>query len=1175
MMKRIMMAVALAATLAVGQEVCGQTAYEWPEVTRDAKAGSRWWLMGSALDQTSVQNRMAEYAGAGIGILEMTPIYGVQGNEANELSYLSTPWMNAYAYTLKAAGENKVTIDMNNGTGWPFGGPKVSIDEAAGKLEYTSGTLTGDGSTLQTLNLKLTSSSQPKLNRVMAYPQGDNTSGPVDVTSYFDGTDLRWTAPAGEWLAVAIYNSHTLQQVKRAAPGGEGYVLDHFNPNAVAGYLQRFEDAFRNADVSYPRCFFNDSYEVYYADWTPLIFEEFRKYRGYGLEDNMDILLGLGTRKDTDNQVLADYRETLNDMLLNNFTRQWTDWAHSHGALTRNQAHGSPGNLIDLYAAVDIPEIEGFGLSDFGIKGLRKDEGFTRVNYSDFSTLKYASSAAHVTGKTLVSSETFTWLTEHFRTSLSQMKPDLDLMFAAGVNHVFFHGTTYTPDGVDWPGWKFYAAVDMSPTNTIWRDAPELMGYIERCQSFLQWGEPDNDLLVYVPFRRAWHKSTGTMFSNRLLTFPIDNIAAKLPEFSSCVGAIEKAGLDCDYISERLLLSTVCADGELQTASGARYKALVVPVSDHISPALQAHLDELKGQGAKIVYGYEAQQLAEISEARTEPLRTQLGLKVIRRRNSGGYHYFISNLTPDDVKAYVPLGVDWKAVAQYNPLTGVSGPAVTVDGQVYVCLRSGESVILRTYTDGAPDSGSPSRLDDLVSIPLDRSWTLSFAPDAVPAVSRTWHLDSLQTWETLDSETAALAGTGIYETTFTVSPTQMDAATGGFRVELGDVRESARVYVNGQYVGCAWCAPFAVSLGDAVKSGENVLRVEVTNLPANRIRQMDIDGRKWRIFKDVNILDISKGNIGVSGITSYADWELMPSGLNGRVKVVPMRRAVGRLTAELTEMRAQQTETYAPQYRLTMDNGGRIASVDVRDASGYEFKGVETQLLSDGSALVSVTGLSDNRIIVTATDAGGAEADTQLPAYGLYAGGSGYDFASTEPPLCGWNNAVQADMTGFEGKYERRVAKAQGKDVTTLYDGLRFTSTATNVFYLYPGYGMNCNSEARMSVENASCGDIVLVSYKQGDEASTTVWQSADSVTVGNCMTEADESLSVTLKSKKQYAVYRSVAVYSPIVSPASVNHPGVDGRPVSGCYYTLQGQRVKIPYRGIYIKDGRKVVVK
>ena len=109
-----------------------------------------------------------------------------------------------------------------------------------------------------------------------------------------------------------------------------------------------------------------------------------------------------------------------------------------------------------------------------------------RRNDSDLSMLKYASSAAHIAGKACTSSETFTWLTEHFRTSLSQCKPDLDLMFVSGVNHVCFHGTTYSPPSEPWPGRKFYASVDMSPTNPQWRDMRNFSDYISRSQSFLQ-----------------------------------------------------------------------------------------------------------------------------------------------------------------------------------------------------------------------------------------------------------------------------------------------------------------------------------------------------------------------------------------------------------------------------------------------------------------------------------------------------------------------------------------------------------------------------------------------------------------------------------------------------------------------------------------------------------------
>ena len=270
--------------------------------------------------------------------------------------------------------------------------------------------------------------------------------------------------------------------------------------------------------------FFNDSYEVYGADWTDDLFEQFARRRGYKLEHFLPDFLSKD-RTETTRRIISDYRETLAELLQENFTRQWTDWAHKHGSRTRNQAHGSPGNLIDLYATVDVPECEGFGLSDFGIRGLRKDS-LTRPNDSDLSMLKYASSAAHIAGKPFTTSETFTWLTEHFRTSLSQCKPDMDLMFISGVNHMYFHGTTYSPAEAAWPGWKFYASIDMSPTNNIWRDAPAFFDYITRCQSFLQMGQPDNDFLVYLPAYDMWDELDG-----RLLLFDIHKMAKACSPF--------------------------------------------------------------------------------------------------------------------------------------------------------------------------------------------------------------------------------------------------------------------------------------------------------------------------------------------------------------------------------------------------------------------------------------------------------------------------------------------------------------------------------------------------------------------------------------------------------------------------------------------------------------------
>ncbi len=788
--------------------------------------GARWWWLGSAVDKENLRWNMEQYASHGIGALEITPLYGVKGNETNNIEYLSPKWMEMLKYVEDEGRRLGIQVDMNNGTGWPFGGPTTPIEEAACKALV-----------IDTI---------------------------VTKADYDKGIDFV--------RVIALYISRTRQQVKRAAPGGQGYVIDHFDKDAVKHYLEKFDKAFNETNTPWPNTIFNDSYEVYGADWTPTLPAEFEKRRGYSLKENINKLV------DRDPQVVSDYRETLSDMLLDNFTKQWVAWAHNHGMKVRNQAHGSPANLLDLYAAVDIPEIEGFGLSEFGIKGLRVDPGMTKLNDSDYSMFKYAPSAAHVSGKNLVSSETFTWLTEHFRTSLSQMKPDLDLMFCAGVNRMFFHGICYSPKDDQWPGWKFYASIDMSPTNSIWRDAEYFNRYVKNCQTMLQSGKPDNDVLVYFPVRNLWKDNTKTL----LMQFAIHNLGELAPAFKRSILELDSLGYDCDYISDCQLLacqSATLANGGcgIMTEAGIMYKALLIPDGAILTPSLQEHIAELQKQGVSIIYGNDEQKLRQV--AVPEMMKTQYGLKMIRRKSDAGYDYFIANLTPGDVDGYTTLAVPFKDAQWYEPLTEKTFAADIEDNSIRLMLRSGESIILHTFS--TPQNAQlPKRCVTECfgsEIDMDGKWTLRFTEEA-PKVSGTFTLSSPQTWETLSEEAAVTMGTGIYETTF-----KMGKPEGQYAIDLGDVRESARVYINDVFVGCAWSVPYILRFDNTIlKKGKNTLRIEVTNLPANRIADLDrkgVEWRKWRKFEEINVVDIKYQK------TKYDNWAPMPSGLNSDVRI--------------------------------------------------------------------------------------------------------------------------------------------------------------------------------------------------------------------------------------------------------------------------------------------------
>ena len=830
----------------------------WPASRRETRPGSRWWWLGSSIDHGNLVWLLDEYRKAGLGALEITPIYGIKGNEENDIPFLSPEWMALLADVEREAEARDIEIDMDCGTGWPFGGHEVPIGEAACKAVFVDTIVSGKSIDVERITL--------------LPPLKERPYATLQCKRAFK------TGKPDTWRVIAVYASRTRQKVERAAPGGEGLVIDHFDPMAVKHYLERFDRAFKASGTAWPNTIFNDSYEVERANWTPRLLEEFRARRGYALEDKLPELLGYA---DDGNKTLADYRRTLSDLLYENFTCQWTAWAHGHGMRVRNQAHGSPANLLDLYAAVDIPEIEGFGLSDFGIKGLRKDPGKTRPNFSDISMLKYASSAAHVMGKPYTSSETFTWLTEHFRTSLSQMKPDLDLMFTCGVNHVFFHGTSYSPKDDPWPGWKFYAAVDMSPTNTIWRDAPYLMRYIDRCQRFLQMGNPDNDFLVYLPVDDMWHKRLQEGERGLMMEFDIHSIGTKAAEFIRSILRIDSLGYDCDYISDRQLAGTRLQDGHIVTPGGTRYKALVIPSGTRLTPELMANIKRFTG---KVIYGEDRKAMAR--HAKAETMRSKARLRAIRRTNATGHHYFIANLTPDDIDTTVELAVAPRGARWFNPKDGTARAVRLKGDSIRIRLRSGESGILQTYKTETGDSdtmdacqnSAAGEVAETISL-HSNTWDLSFADEA-PRVGQAYRLDSLQTWERLDTLTARTMGTGVYETTVRLTRKQ---ARGHWTIDLGDVRESARVFINGTYIGCAWALPFTLDCKGCMRKGKNTVRIEVTNLPANRIADMDRKGIPWRKMKEINFVDINYKK------TKYDKWLPVESGLNADVRLIRLK----------------------------------------------------------------------------------------------------------------------------------------------------------------------------------------------------------------------------------------------------------------------------------------------
>jgi alpha-L-rhamnosidase len=929
---------------------------QWPAITSQTKPWTRWWWMGNAVDTNGLRINMEKYQAAGLGGLELTPIYGVKGYEDRFIDYLSPQWMDLFSYTLGEASHLGLGLDMSTGTGWPFGGgPLIDSVYACKEFFYKSWSLQGGASLTDSIrymqeplvhtdgfpkptidqlvepvfankNRQALALDQVRFRRslppqvLMAY---SGSGAMIDLTAKVNAAGrLDWTAPPGDWTLYAIFEGSHGKMVERAAPGAEGNVIDHFSLAALTKYLSRYDTAFEGHSLSGLRAFFKDSYEVDDArgqsNWTPGFFELFRQYRGYDLKEHLPALFGKDTKENND-LVLCDYRETISDLLLDKFTRAWGAWAHAKGAIIRDQAHGSPANILDLYAACDIPETEG----------------------EDPLRFKFAVSAAHVTGKKLASSESVTWLSEHFLSGLGDIKQAIDGYLLGGVNHIFYHGTAYSPPADPWPGWLFYASVHFTPNDPSWPNFHVLNQYIARCQSFLQEGGPDNDVLLYYPLYDSWSDRGRELLKHYDKLEPEFNGTG----FKECAEFMQRQGYAFDYISDRQLQQTALSSqqttpsvSDVLTSGGNHYCTVLLPGCKYISNAAWDKLIRLAAGGVNIlVYGHlpagppgwadlvsrkndfdrssgrlhftatgnegiqmavvgqgsfilgdDIDKLLQYAKIRREAMVAD-SLEFVRRRYKQGHCYFIVNKGSKEWKGFVPLTTAFLSGGIFNPMEYKVGTALldsTAAGvkKVYLQLAPGESCLVQTFP--AVRSSKPYRYYEQAgrSSEITGNWKIKFLEGGphLPASVTVSHLGS---WTALDGgEVKNFSGTAVYSVDFA----RPKAKATDWKLDLGKVNVTAQVWLNGTRISTLLGPRYQTIIPASMLHTKNVLEIRVSNLMVNRIEDMDRQGIPWKKFYNTNFPAHFREDRDAKGLFDTSKWTPLDSGLSGPVTMTPL-----------------------------------------------------------------------------------------------------------------------------------------------------------------------------------------------------------------------------------------------------------------------------------------------
>ncbi len=919
---------------------------KWPAITQTTKPWTRWWWEGSAVNKAGLTWNLEEYQQAGLGGVEITPIYGIYGYEKQFVNFLTPQWMQLLDHTLAESKRLGMGVDMANATGWPFGGPWVKDADAAKSVYYkmyavksgeqlnepveymqaalvrtTNNKQVGPGSLVQPFaankNLQALAMDQVKyagklpLQTLMAYSDAGTIE---DITHKVDKNGkLNWIAGNGSWTLYALFEGLHGKIVERAAPGGEGYAIDHFSATSARNYFSEFDKAFKGHDIAYLRAFFNDSYEVDdargEANWTPQFFSEFKQRMGYDLRDYLPALFGKDNA-DKNSRVMYDYRTVIGALILEHFTEEWKKWGSSKGALVRNQSHGSPGNTLDLYSVVDIPETEG----------------------TDVLRFKFASSAANVTGKKLTSSESATWLNEHFLSSWGDVKKAIDLYFLGGVNHIFYHGTAYSPKDAPWPGWLFYAAVHFQPTNPQWKDFHVLNEYITRVQSFLQQGKPANDILVYYPIADRYSEPGREMLQH------FDGMGREFAgtEFEKVSNRMQENGYSFDFFSDKQL-QNITGSGKSLLTGGNTYQTILLPANEYLPLSSLQKLVALAKNGATILayikmpegvpglsklventkafnaltgqlkfsdddgiqkavigkgcflMGSNVEKLLMKAGVNIETIQEK-GLQFIKRKNADGLLYFINNRSDQEVNNWVKLNAKASTVVMFDAMTNKAGIANwrKASGgtiEVLVQLKPYESTILQLSTTKKKGNHFPYIQTIGEPQTIKEVWTLKFL-DGGPKLPESVTLTEPRLWTSLNGEDYQnFSGTAKYSMMF-----EKPAGDNLYwKLDLGKVNETAEVLLNGKKIATLIGPTFQCVFPAALLQQNNKLEIIVANLMANRIIYMDKNNLPWKIFYNTNMPARLKEN-SKNGLFSAASWKPLPSGLSGPVTLTAVSK---------------------------------------------------------------------------------------------------------------------------------------------------------------------------------------------------------------------------------------------------------------------------------------------
>jgi hypothetical protein len=757
----------------------------------------------------------------------------------------------------------------------------------------------------------------------------------VDLTAFMqpDGT-LKWEVPAGKWT-IMRFGKRNNGAVTRPAPmPGLGFEVDKFDTVAfdahfdayIGKLLKKVGPRKSNTGGGWTMIHI-DSWEMGSQNWTGDFREQFIKRMGY------DPLLYLPTYAgqpvgslEQSERFLWDVRMVSQQLVLENHAERFKELGRRNGfRLSIEPYDMTPTADLDLGAVADVPMCE-FWTDQYGFN-------------SAFSTLE-STSIAHIQGKPVVAAEAFTadWY-EAWKKYPGNMKDQSDWAFSIGINrfvyHTFAHkpygdglrpGVTMGPYGVHWDRGQ-----------TWWPMVPAYHQYVTRCQFLLSQGKAVSDILYLTPegapyvFRAPASATEGTdvlpdkkgyafdgcspeMLKkaeavNGKIVFPgggtysilvLPDVETMTPELLAKIGSLAKAGALITGApptkSPSLVDFPACDDRVRNLAADLWGKKLIIQTR-----ASGITTTNSGGQLATELYPEYDSTAALLEKANVYPDFTASGsIRYTHRKLDDRDIYFVSNRTGKPVEENClfrdgRMNAElWDAVTgEIRPLHNLTSTATGISIKIKFDASQSYFVVF-DKTGDKPGEPAMAQNDfpDLQPVEtLEGPWTVEF--DTAWGGPETVTFESLSDWSTRPEEGIRhYSGIATYKKTFNLPESFLTTKESEIYLDLGTVKNMARVRLNGRDLGVVWTSPWHVRITDIVRKKGNHLKIEIANLWANRLigdEAMPDDGVKDGKWPDWLLNGTPRPSSRYTFTTHHyykKDDPLFESGLLGPVRVV-------------------------------------------------------------------------------------------------------------------------------------------------------------------------------------------------------------------------------------------------------------------------------------------------